>query len=141
MRSTSIKTTAAALAVAVMATGWTAPAGSQALPAPQAQRLDAAGTDYAYYRGRGWRGNRGAIVAGAVGLGLLGAAIAASQPAYGYAEPVYAEPYGYGYGRGYGYGYGPAEPIYEAPVVAYPRYRRPYAELYRGAPDPARGGR
>lgn len=130
---------AASLAVVALVAGvWVAPAGAQALPAPQSERLNAAAADYSYYRGRGWRGNRGALVAGAVGLGVLGAAIAASQPAYGYgygyAEPVYVEPEPYAYGYGYA-------PVYEAPIVAYPRRRGPYADTYRGAPDPARGGR
>lgn len=132
---------AASLAVVALVAGvWAAPAAAQSLPAPQAERLNAAAADYTYYRHRGWRGNRGAFVAGAVGLGVLGAAVAASQPAYGYgygygyAEPVYAEPEPYAYGYGYA-------PVYEVPVAPYPRRRGPYADTYRGAPDPARGGR
>jgi hypothetical protein len=124
------------------------------------QRLDQAAVDYSQYRGYrrgGWnRGGRGAAVAGAVGLGILGAAaIAASRPAY--ADPVYD--YGPGYGYGYGsydyrpaYGYGSYGPVYDEPTVVYQprgytgrqRYyggTGPYADSYRGAPDPARGGR
>jgi hypothetical protein len=117
------------------------PAMAQSLPPAQAERLNAATSAYSYYRGRGWRGNRGAVIAGAVGLGVLGAAIAASRPAYGYGygEPVYVEPEPYGYGYGYAPAY--AAPVYVPPVQAYPRRRGPYADTYRGAPDPARGGR
>lgn len=75
---------------------------------------------HGYYRHGGWRGpSRGAAVAGAIGLGILGAAaVAASRPAY-------ADPY---------YDYGYAAPVYEAypPVYAAPRpyYRGYYAPAY-----------
>lgn len=112
-----------------------------------AQRLDQTTAEYTQYRGygrgwrggRGWNGGRGAAVAGAVGLGILGAAaIAANNGAY--ADPVYYDAPAYGYGS--------YEPVYEEPVPVYrpQRYYRgygrgPYADSYRGAPDPARGGR
>lgn len=86
-----------------------------------------------------WRGRRnGALIAGAVGLGVLGiaAAAAASQPRYGYAP-------GYDYAPqpayGYGYGYAPAQtyaPAYvEAPAYGYePVYAQPsygYEPVYQ----------
>lgn len=87
----------------------------------QLDRMPAEYTQYGrgypgYYRYGGWRGpSRGAVVAGAVGLGILGAAaaVAASRPAY-------ADPY---------YDYGYAAPVYEAypPVYAAPR---PYGRYY-----------
>ncbi|WP_199578933.1 hypothetical protein [Bosea vaviloviae] len=136
--------TAAAIAGAGLAT----PAfASETRLRGDAQRLDAAPAEYSYYRGhrRGWHGGRGAAVAGAVGLGLLGAAaVAASRPAY-------ADPY-YGYDNGYDYAppapvyYEPA-PVYEAPPVYAPRYRYyqgGYDSGYRsrnGTVDPSRGGR
>jgi hypothetical protein len=118
-----------------------------------AQRLDKTTAAYSQYRGyargwhggrgwggRGWNGGRGAAVAGAVGLGILGAAaVAANSGAY--AEPYYDAP-AYGYST---------YPVYDEPVVVYQprRYYRnefdygrgPWAQTYRGAPDPARGGR
>lgn len=117
------------------------------------KRLDAASADYSYYRGhrRGWSGGRGAAIAGAVGLGVLGAAAIASS------RPAYAEPYG-AYDEGYAY-YGPRrpvyyepEPVYEAPIYApryqyydgAPYYRGGYDSRYRsrnGTTDPSRGGR
>lgn len=146
--TTTLATRAIAAGLAISAGLASVPAGAQQLPQAQSQRLDAAGANYSSYRDRGWSGNRGAIIAGAVGLGVLGAAIAASRPAYGYgyaepayAEPVYAEPEPYGYGYGYGHAQVYEAPVYEAPVVIYPRRRGPYADTYRGAPDPARGGR
>ncbi|MDR6871909.1 hypothetical protein J2Y55_002922 [Bosea sp. BE125] len=113
-----------------------------------AQRLDAAPAEYSYYRGhrRGWNGGRGAAVAGAVGLGLLGAAAIASS------RPAYADPY-YGYDDGYTE-YAPRRPVYyepapvyeEAPVYAprYQYYQGGYDSRYRsrnGTVDPSRGGR
>jgi hypothetical protein len=114
-----------------------------------AQRLDKTTAAYSQYRGygrgwhggRGWNGGRGAAVAGAVGLGILGAAaIAANSGAY--AEPGYYDAPAYGY---------QSYPVYDEPVVVYQprRYYRnefdygrgPWAQTYRGAPDPARGGR
>ncbi|POR47830.1 hypothetical protein CYD53_11795 [Bosea psychrotolerans] len=135
-------------AAAIAGAGLVTPAfASETRPRVDAQRLDAAPAEYSYYRGyrRGWHGGRGAAVAGAVGLGVLGAAaIAASRPAY-------ADPY-YGYDDGYTvYAprpqvyYEPA-PVYEAPVYA-PRYRYyqgGYDSGYRsrnGTVDPSRGGR
>jgi hypothetical protein len=116
------------------------------------QKLDRSAAEFTQYRGygrgwhgaRGWHGGRGwngrgAAVAGAVGLGILGAAAAAAA-ANSYAAPVYYDAPAYGY---------EAYPVYEAPPVVYRPYygdgyaygRGPYAGTYRGAPDPARGGR
>ncbi len=143
---------AAAAIAATISAGMILPASAG--PARQAasvdaQRLDSATAEYSYYRGRnGWRGGRGAAVAGAVGIGVLGAAaIAASRPAY-------AETYD-GYDDGYtdyrpGYqSYEPAyEPVYEAPVYARPHrgygyrgYNEPRYRSGNGTADPARGGR
>ena len=116
----------------------------------ETQRLDRTTAEFSQYRGygrgwhgaRGWRGgSRGAAVAGAVGLGILGAAAAAAA-SNAYAAPGYYDAPAYGYG---------AYPVYDEPVVVYrpQRYYRderdygrgPYAGTYRGAPDPARGGR
>lgn len=143
----------AGVLVAGLAGGFASPsfAGDSSTVRLDTQRLDQTAAEYSQYRGyaRGWRGGRGwygggrgAAVAGAVGLGVLGAAaIAASRPAYG--EPIYDEVPAYGYNS--------YEPIYDEPVVVYqPRAyyrggyypgRGPYADSYRGAPDPARGGR
>jgi hypothetical protein len=86
-----------------------------------------------------WRGRRnGVLIAGAVGLGLLGiaAAAAASQPRYGYAP-------GYGYAPhpsyGYDYGFAPVQtyaPAYvQAPAYGYePVYAQPsygYEPVYQ----------
>jgi hypothetical protein len=72
------------------------------------------GPRYGYYR-RG--SSRGAVVGGLAVLGALGvaAAVAAQQPAYGYApEPAY------GYAPAPAYGYVPAAPAYGyAPVDGY----------------------
>lgn len=148
MTSTRTFITAAALATGLASMTMTPALASEGGVRLDSQRLDKVAADYSQYRGygrgwrgsRGWHGGRGAAVAGAVGLGILGAAaIAASRPAY--AEPVYD------YGPAYGYG---AYPVYDEPVVVYrpqPYYRRgyygrgPYADMYQGAPDPARGGR
>lgn len=152
MASLKITTIVALTAGSLLSAGIAAPAfAGEARARVDASRLDKAPAEYSYYRSRGgWRGNRGAAVAGAVGLGILGAAaIAASRPAY-------ADPY-YGYDEGYSYGaYEPAYG-YEAPPVVYqprPRYyggyygpgnyysgRGPYTGFYNGAPDPSRGGR
>lgn len=84
-----------------------------------------------------WRGRRnGALVAGAIGLGILGiAAAAASERSYerrGYA-PDYGYDQGYGYAPAYerpayGYGYGYQQPSYDyAPAPVY-RQRDVYDE-------------
>jgi len=108
------------------------------------RRLDGAPAEYSQWR----RSNgRAAAVAGVAALGVLGAAaIAANRPAY--AEPVYDYGPSYGYGYEPGYAYGSYAPVYEEPVEVYrpsrQRYyggRGPYADTYRGAPDPARGGK
>ncbi|WNJ93689.1 hypothetical protein [Bosea sp. 685] len=141
--------TAAAIAGAGLVTpSLVTPAfASEARLRVDAQRLDAAPAEYSYYRGyrRGWHGGRGAAVAGAVGLGILGAAAIASS------RPAYADPYD-GYDEGYSY-YAPRrpvyyepEPVYEAPVYAprYQYYQGGYDSRYRsrnGTVDPARGGR
>ena len=84
-----------------------------------------------------WRGRRnGALIAGAIGLGVLGiaAAAAASQPRHGYA-PGYGHAPGYGYAPqpayGHSYGYAPVQtyaPAYvEAPAYGYePVHGHPY---------------
>ncbi len=136
-------------AAAIAGAGLVTPAfASETRLRVDAQRLDAAPAEYSYYRGyrRGWNGGRGAAVAGAVGLGILGAAaIAANRPAY-------ADPY-YGYDDGSTYYAPPAPvyyepaPVYEAPPVYAPRYRYyqgGYDSGYRsrnGTVDPSRGGR
>jgi hypothetical protein len=110
-----------------------------------AQRLDAAPAEYSYYRGyrRGWHGGRGAAVAGAVGLGILGAAaVAASRPAY--ADPY--DRYDDGYYAPPAQVYYEPAPVYEAPVYAprYQYYQGGYDSRYRsrnGTVDPSRGGR
>lgn len=93
-------------------------------------------------RSRVRRGNNnsGAIIAGAIGLGILGiAAAAASQrrdayeyrqgPAYGYGHPGYGQAYGNGYAYGHAPAYGYAQPQpnygYGAPAYGYdPRHDR-----------------
>ncbi len=101
-----------------------------------------------------WRGRRnGALVAGAIGLGVLGIAAAAAASERSYERRVYA-PYG-GYDQDYGYapayqrpdyGYGYQQPSYayepapvyrqryvyeEAPVYhARPRYRQSQRQNY-----------
>lgn len=119
------KKAAVALTVASVA------AGSFAVPVMAAEtrgfdaaRLDKAQVEYTQYRYRGgyrghWRGpSRGAAVAGAIGLGILGAAAIAAQnrayaaPNYYYDDGYYAQP---------------------APVYAYPRryyYQQPYDWRY-----------
>lgn len=94
-----------------------------------ASRLDAAAVDYSQYRR--WRYNnagRNAAIAGAVGLGILGAAAAASAAnrpyaGYGYYEPgyVYDEPAYYEPAPRY---YEPAPRYYVAPGYRYRTYTR-----------------
>ncbi|GAU85217.1 hypothetical protein BIWAKO_05162 [Bosea sp. BIWAKO-01] len=135
----------------VSAAGFVLPAAaSEPRVGVDASRLEKAGAGYSYYRGRGWGCcNRNAAIAGAVGVGLLGAAaIAANRPAY---SGTYYYDDGYAY---VGYGYQPAY-VYEEPVVVYqrPRYhggyygpgnyysgRGPYGGSRNGTTDPARGG-
>lgn len=148
--------------VSVSAAGFVLPAAaSEPRAGVDASRLDKAGAGYSYYRGRGWGCcNRNVAIAGAVGVGLLGAAaIAANRPAYSgtyYYDDGYAYG-GYGYQPSYyqpSYGYQPAY-VYEEPVVVYqrPRYhgeyygpgnyyseRGPYGGSRNGTTDPARGG-
>lgn len=140
------------VAAAVLAIGFAGAGLSPAFAGDRAlkldtQKLDRSAAEFTQYRGygrgwhgsRGWRGGRGAAVAGAVGLGILGAAAAAAA-ANSYAAPGYYEAPAYGYD---------AYPVYDAPVATYRPYygdgyaygRGPYAGTYRGAPDPARGGR
>ncbi|TQI76641.1 hypothetical protein FHT98_4439 [Bosea sp. AK1] len=111
--------------VAVALTAASVAAGSFAVPAMAAEtrgfdaaRLDKAQAEYTQYRYRHgyrghWRGSsRGAAVAGAIGLGILGAAaIAANRNAY--AGPSYYDDDGY---------YAPLAPVYVAPR----RYYAPY---------------
>lgn len=121
------KTFAIALTAAGVAVGsFAVPAMAQEQRLFDATRLDQAQAGYTqYYRGyrggyrggyyRGWRGpSRGAAIAGAVGLGILGAAaVAANNRAY--AAPYYDEYYA------------PPPP----PVYAYPqRYYAPYGGYY-----------
>lgn len=147
--------------VAVTAAGLVLPAAAgQSRAGVDASRLDKAAAGYSYYRGRGWGwGNRNAAIAGAVGVGLLGAAaIAASRPAYAgtyYYDDGYAYG-GYDYQPSYyepSYGYQPIY-VYQEPVVVYqrPRYYGGYygpGNYYsgwgpygsrNGTSDPARGG-
>lgn len=142
----------AATAVTLLITGAASPSfAGEKVTSWSTQRLDAAPADFSQYRYRGyrggWRGNRGAAVAAGVGLGLLGAAAIAANRSdyYGYG---YDDAPAYGYHYGPGYGYGSYAPVYEQPVDVYrparQRYyggRGPFADTYRGAPDPARGGR
>ncbi len=100
-----------------------------------------------------WRGRRnGALVAGAIGLGVLGIAAAAAASERGYERRGYAPEYGYDQGYGYApayqrpdygygyqqpsYGYAP-EPVYrqryvydEVPYHARPRYRQLQRQNY-----------
>jgi hypothetical protein len=108
------KNTVVALAVAGIAAGsFAVPAVAAGPRSFDAARLDKAPADYAQYRHRHWRGpSRGAAIAGAVGLGILGAAAIAAQ------NRTYAEP---GYYYDYDDYYAPP------PVYAYPRhYYAPY---------------
>ncbi len=156
--SSLMKSAIVALAAgSVAAAGFVLPAAaSEPRAGVDASRLDKAAAGYSYYRGRGWGwGNRNAAIAGAVGVGLLGAAaIAASRPAYS-GTYYYDDGYAYGgYGSQPSYGYQPAY-VYEEPVVVYqrPRYhggyygpgnyysgRGPYGGSRNGTIDPARGG-
>lgn len=107
------KKAAVALTVASVA------AGSFAVPAMaqtrgfDAARLDKAQVEYSQYRYRHWRGpSRGAAIAGAVGLGILGAAaIAANNRAYAAPSYYYDDDY-----------YAAPAPVYVAPR----RYYAPY---------------
>ncbi|CAM5195647.1 hypothetical protein ARD30_18120 [Bosea thiooxidans] len=100
------------LAAAGIAAGsFTVPALAGGPVSVDAKRLDKAQVDYTGYRYRYSRGARGAAIAGAVGLGILGAAIVANNRAYAapsyYYDDYYAPP--------------------PAPVYAYPRrYYAPY---------------
>lgn len=130
---------ASILALGVAGAGLSPSYANERAPRLDTQKLDRTQAEFSQYRGwgrgwhggRGWRGGRGAAVAGAVGLGILGAAAAAAAANSYYDAPAY--------------GY-EAYPVYEAPVATYRPYyydgyaygRGPYAETYRGAPDPAR---
>jgi len=119
------KKAAVALTVASVAAGsFAAPAMAKDMRGFDAARLDKAQAEYTQYRYRNgyrghWRGpSRGAAVAGAIGLGILGAAAIAAQnrayaaPNYYYDDGYYAQP---------------------APVYAYPRryyYQQPYDWRY-----------
>lgn len=118
------KKAAVALTVASVA------AGSFVVPAMaetrgfDAARLDKAQVEYTQYRYRhGYRGysrgpSRGAAVAGAIGLGILGAAAIAAQNR-SYAAPSYY------YDDGY---YAPPAPVYVQPRRYY--YQQPYDWRY-----------
>lgn len=71
-----------------------------------------------------WRGRRnGAVIAGAVGLGVLGlAAAAAASERRGYYDDGYGYEPGYGYTPSYGYA---PQPVYE---YEYEQPRRRYVE-------------
>lgn len=118
MRSLHKKVAIALTAASVAAGGFAVPALAKEQRMFDSARLDKAQAGYSqYYRGYrgyhgGWRGpSRGAAIAGAVGLGILGAAaVAANNRAY--AAPYYEDDY---------YAAPPA------PVYAYPRgYYTPY---------------
>lgn len=107
------------------------PALAAPVPAAASSRAVEAGSDQSgVIDVRRGRNRRAAIVGGAaLGLGLItGAAIANSQPAYGYGYPVYGEP-AYGYGGYYGDPY--YEPYYAQPHY-YPAPRPPV--VYRAPP-------
>lgn len=122
MMSLRKKIAIALAAAGVAAGGFTVPAMAKEQRLFDAARLDKAQAEYTqYYRGyRGYRGgyygyrggwhgpSRGAAIAGAVGLGILGAAaVAANNRAYYYDDGYYAPP--------------------PPPVYAYPRrYYAPY---------------
>lgn len=119
------KKAAVALTVASVAAGsFAVPAMAKETRSFDPARLDKAQVEYTQYRYRHgyrghWRGpSRGAAVAGAIGLGILGAAAIAAQnrayaaPSYYYDDGYYAAP---------------------APVYAYPRryyYQQPYDWRY-----------
>jgi hypothetical protein len=112
MMSLKKKAVVVLAAAGIVAGGFTVPAmaGGPTIGV-DAKRLDKAQVDYTGYRYRYSRGARGAAIAGAVGLGILGAAIAANGRAYA-APSYYYEDYD-------------APP--PAPVYAYPRrYYAPY---------------
>jgi hypothetical protein len=113
---------------AVVLTVASVAAGSFAVPAMaketrgfDAARLDKAQVEYSQYR-RHWRGpSRGAAIAGAVGLGILGAAAIAAQ------NRAYAAP-SYYYDDDY---YAPPAPVYVAPRRHYAPYGyQPYDFRY-----------
>jgi len=113
------KKVAIALTTASIAVGsFAVPAMAKDVRGFDAARLDKAQVEYSQYRYRHgyrgyWRGpSRGAAVAGAVGLGILGAAAIAAQ------NRAYAAP-SYYYDDGY---YAPPAPVYVAPR----RYYNPY---------------
>lgn len=117
--------------LAVVSAGVVSPAlAAPTRPAFDAARLDATAAGYVQYRRyRGGYG-RGAAIAGAVGLGILGAAAIASS------RRAYAEPY---YDDGYD-----AQPVYAAPRAYYapqlydeaPAYYAPAPRgYYRGGYD------
>ena len=119
------KKAAVALTVAGVAAGsFAVPAMATETRSFDAARLDKAQAEYTQYRYRGgyrghWRGpSRGAAVAGAVGLGILGAAAIAAQNR-SYAAPSYY------YDDGY---YAPPAPVYVQPRRYY--YQQPYDWRY-----------
>ncbi|MGL4439257.1 MAG: hypothetical protein ACRCUE_08305 [Bosea sp. (in: a-proteobacteria)] len=90
-----------------------------------------------------WRGRRnGALVAGAIGLGVLGIAAAAASQRRGYYGGGYEPDYGYGYAPTYGYapsyGYAPRT-SYEYEYVQ-PRQRYVEAPVYGHGPYYRGGG-
>jgi hypothetical protein len=119
------KQAAVVLTVASVAAGsFVVPAMAKEARGFDAARLDKAQAEYTQYRYRGgyrghWRGpSRGAAVAGAIGLGILGAAAIAAQ------NRSYAAP-NYYYDDDY---YAPPAPVYYAP-------RRHYAPYGYGSYD------
>lgn len=126
MMSLSKKIAIALTAASVSVGGVAVPAMAKEQRLFDASRLDKAQAEYSQYRGyrgyrgyygyRGWRGpSRGAAIAGAVGLGILGAAaVAANNRAYYYDDDYYAAPPPpvYAYPRAY---YAPAPYGYYAP--------------------------
>lgn len=122
MMSLSKKVAIALVAAGVTAGGLVVPAQAKEQRFFDPARLDKAQAEYSQYRYRGYRGgyygyrgyrgpSRGAAIAGAVGLGILGAAaVAANNRAY-YYDNYYAPP--------------------PPPVYAYPRrYYAPYGGYY-----------
>jgi hypothetical protein len=88
----------------------------------------------------GWRGRRnGAIVVGAIGLGVLGiAAAAAASERRGYYSGGYSYGPGYGYGHAPSYGYA-APQVYEYEYIQ-PRRRYVEAPVYGYRPVYGQGG-
>ena len=126
------KTLAAALVAGGVAS-FTAPAGAVPLAASQSLR-DAApsAVETVRWRGRGW----GGVGFGFAAAAIIGGAIAASRPYYGYGYYGYGYPaYAYGY-PAYGYAYAPSYSYAYAPAYAYayPRYYYGYPRVrYRSA--------